>query len=146
MQQNQYPGVFNSTIGVVFLRTPHRGSNSFTEESTLLTAIAASSDLYKNLETDVLETMTSKNGTLLDVADDFITLSVQGKVIRRDDIEEFIVDSKSASFDGHPKYGLEVDHFSLNKFDSPKNPNYVQVQSVIADYYERALESARKSH
>lgn len=131
----------------------------------------------------MLETMTSKNGTLLDVADDFITLSVQGgpevscffeqrssklgKVIGGDDIEvsdswqqgssvgyfpnyqstqEFIVDSKSASFDGHPKYGLEVDHFSLNKFDSPKNPNYIQVQSVIAEYYEKALKGARKNY
>ncbi|KAL4919605.1 hypothetical protein BDW62DRAFT_178723 [Aspergillus aurantiobrunneus] len=160
MQQNKYPSIFDSTIGVVFLGTPHRGSNSFTEESTLLTAIAASSDLYKSLETDVLGSMTSKNGTLLDVADDFITLCVQGgpqvscffeqrssklgKVIGRDDIEEFIVDSKSASFDGHPKYGLEVDHFSLNKFDGPMNPNYIQVQSVIAGYYEQALQNARK--
>ncbi|KAJ5691831.1 hypothetical protein N7462_001254 [Penicillium macrosclerotiorum] len=105
--------------------------------------------------------MTSRNGTLLDVADDFITLCVQGgpkvscffeqrpsklgKVIGRNDIEEFIVDSKSACFDGHPKYGLEVDHFSLNKFDNPKNPNYIQVQSVITDYYKKALKTTRKS-
>jgi len=54
-------------------------------------------------------------------------------------IQEFIVDSKSATFDGHPKYGLEVDHFSLNKFDSPTDPNYVQVRAVIVDLYQRVI-------
>jgi hypothetical protein len=103
MHGSKYPSLFDSCVGVVFLGTPHRGSGSFTRESSLLTAIAASSDLYGSLETGVLETMTSQSGSLLDVADDFITLCVEGgpkvacffeqrssklgKVVGRDDID-----------------------------------------------------------
>ncbi|CAG9938715.1 unnamed protein product [Clonostachys rosea f. rosea IK726] len=147
MRQEKYPGLFDSSVGVVFLGTPHRGSRSFTRESALLAAIAASSDLSKHLETSVLDTMTSDTGSLLDVSDDFITLctdggpeiscffeqrsSKLGKVVGRTDITEFIVDAASATFDGHPKHGLEVDHFSLNKFNGPTNSHYLQVRAEI---------------
>jgi hypothetical protein len=103
MRQNAYPGVFDSSVGVVFLGTPQRGTKSFTKESALLAAIAASSDLSQNLETGVLGSMTSESGDLLDMADDFITLctdggpmitcfyeqraSKLGKIVGRDDIE-----------------------------------------------------------
>ncbi|CAH0045530.1 unnamed protein product [Clonostachys solani] len=158
MRQGKYPGVFDSSIGVVFLGTPHRGSRSFTPESALLAAIAASSDLSKHLETNVLDTMTSDTGSLLDVSDDFITLCIDGgpkiscffeqrssklgKVIGRTDMTEFIVDEVSAIFDGHPKHGLEVDHFSLNKFNSPTNPHYLQVRAEIVRFYKSALQKA----
>lgn len=103
MRQSAYPGVFDSSVGVVFLGTPQRGTKSFTQESALLAAIAASSDLSQNLETGVLGSMTSESGDLLDMADDFVTLCIDGgpmiscfyeqrasklgKVIGRDDIE-----------------------------------------------------------
>jgi len=107
MQPNKYPGFFDSCVGILFLGTPHRGSGSFTQESALLTAIASRSDLYQHLETDVLESMTSRSGSLLDVADDFITLCVNdglsvscffeqrssklGKVIGRNDIQVIVL-------------------------------------------------------
>lgn len=158
MRQEKYPGLFDSSVGVVFLGTPHRGSRSFTRESALLAAIAASSDLSKHLETSVLDTMTSDTGSLLDVSDDFITLctdggpeiscffeqrsSKLGKVVGRTDITEFIVDAASATFDGHPKHGLEVDHFSLNKFNGPTNSHYLQVRAEILRFYKLALKKA----
>lgn len=160
MQQGAYPGLFDSSIGIVFLGTPHRGTKSFTQESALLAAIAASSDLSQNLETGVLDSMTSDDGALLDVADDFIALCVDGgpmiscffeqrssklgKVVGRNDIDEFIVDHTSATFDGHRKYGLELDHFSLNKFNGPDNPNYFQVRAEILRFYQAALKKAER--
>jgi len=78
MHPAKYPSLFDSCIGVIFLGTPHRGSGSFTQDSALLTAIAAASDVYQHLETGVLDAMTSKTGSLLDVADDFISLCVHG--------------------------------------------------------------------
>jgi hypothetical protein len=78
MQQSSYPGIFDLSVGVVFLGTPHRGTKSFAQESALLAAIAASSDLSQNLETGVLGTMTSESGDLLEMADDFITLCNEG--------------------------------------------------------------------
>lgn len=75
---NKYPGIFDSTVGVVFLGTPHHGSGSFTRDSALLRHIAASSDMLKQLDTSILETMTSAYGDLLDVADDFINFCQEG--------------------------------------------------------------------
>ncbi|KAH3999857.1 hypothetical protein HBH64_072750 [Parastagonospora nodorum] len=156
MQQDAYPGVFDSTVGIVFLGTPHRGTQSFTQDSALFAAIAASSDLSRKLETGVLESIASDNGALLDVTDDFVRLCIGGgplitcffeqrpsklgKIVGKDDIDEFIVDQKSATLDGRRKYGLELDHFSLNKFDGPTNPNYVQVRGEILRFYHEAMQ------
>jgi hypothetical protein len=155
MQHDAYPSVFDSSIGIVFLGTPHRGTQSFAKSSALLAAIAASSDLSPKLETGVLNSLASEDGGLLDVTDDFVNLCTKGspmitcffeqrpsklgKVVGRDDIDEFVVDQTSATLDGHRKYGLELDHFSLNKFDGPGNPNYVQVCSEIRRFYDAAL-------
>jgi hypothetical protein len=157
MQQGAYPGVFDSTIGIVFLGTPHRGTHSFTQTSALFAAIAASSDLSRNLEIGVLDSMTSDNGALQDVTDDFVSLcadsgpmitcffeqrpSKLGKIIGKNNITEFIVDKKSAILDEHRRYGLELDHFSLNKFDGPENTNYIQVRAKILHFYHAALKA-----
>ncbi|KAH4194133.1 hypothetical protein HBI44_148440 [Parastagonospora nodorum] len=161
MQDQAYPNIFDSTVGVIFLGTPHRGTQSFKQDSALFAAIAASSELYRdnNIEPGVLKAMESENGSLLDVTDDFTTLCAEtaekgpkitcffeqrssklGKIVGRHDIDEFIVDQKSATLDGHRKYGLELDHFSLNKFDGPKNPNYLQVRGEIIRFYSLAME------
>jgi len=161
MQQDAYPGVFDSTVGIVFLGTPHRGTQSFTQDSALFAAIAASSDLSRKLETGVLEGIASDNGALLDVTDDFVRLCIGGgpmitcfyeqrpsklgKIVGKDDIDEFIVDQKSATLDGHRKYGLELDHFSLNKFDGPTNPNYIQVRGEILRFYHEAMQRVKVS-
>jgi curved DNA-binding protein CbpA len=162
MQQGAYPSVFDSTTGVVFLGTPHRGTQSFTQNSALLAAIAASSELSKHLERGILDSMTSEDGALLEVTDDFLYLCAEsgpmitcffeqrpsklGKVVGRDDITEFIVDQKSATLSGHRKYGLELDHFSLNKFDGPDNASYIQVRAEILRFYREAVhEVDRKS-
>ncbi|KAH3977201.1 hypothetical protein HBI56_048280 [Parastagonospora nodorum] len=155
MQHNAYPGVFDSSVGIVFLGTPHRGTKSFTRNSALFAAIAASSDLSQKFETTVLNSLASEDGGLLDVTDDFVNLcagpgpnitcfyeqrpSKLGKIVGRDDIDEFIVDQNSATLDGHHKYGLELDHFSLNKFDRPNNPNYLQVRAEIRRFYDAAV-------
>ncbi|KAH7085259.1 hypothetical protein BKA63DRAFT_499273 [Paraphoma chrysanthemicola] len=155
MQQNEYPGVFDSSVGIVFLGTPHRGTQSFTRSSALFAAIAASSDVGRKLETEILKSLASEDGGLLDVTDDFVSIctdgrpmitcffeqrpSKLGKIVGRDDIDEFVVDRKSATLDGHRKYGLESDHFSLNKFDGPNNSNYIQVLAEIRRFYDTAL-------
>jgi hypothetical protein len=66
-----YPGIFKSTVGVIFLGTPHRGTNAFTPQSQLLAAIAAQSDLQHRIEPQVLDDLQSENGTILDVSGDF---------------------------------------------------------------------------
>lgn len=95
--------ILNSTIGAVFLGTPHRGTGAFGSQGALLAAIAAQSALYPSMQSDVLDAMKAERGELLDVSEDFLKLSVRaniritcffeqresnlGKMIGRDDIK-----------------------------------------------------------
>lgn len=95
--------ILNSTVGAVFLGTPHRGTGAFGSQSALLAAIAAQTELYLSMESDVLDAMKAERGELLDVSEDFLKLSVRanlritcffeqresnlGKMIGRDDIK-----------------------------------------------------------
>lgn len=83
--------------------TPHRGTEAFLPQNSLLAAIASQSDLQKAIEPGVLNAMISDRGALLDVSDDFVKLcggtgllvtcffeqreSSLGKVIGRNDIQ-----------------------------------------------------------
>ncbi|KAI9771574.1 MAG: hypothetical protein M1839_002767 [Geoglossum umbratile] len=152
--ERSFPGILNSTVGVVFLGTPHRGSKAFLPQSDLLAAIASQSDLQSGIEPGVLGAMRSDSGATLDVAEDFADLcrsaellvtcffeqrkSSLGKVIGRSDIQQFIVPEESATFDGHPRYGLPLDHFSLNKFTDPDNGNFKDVCGEITRMYRVA--------
>lgn len=95
--------ILKSTVGAVFLGTPHRGTGAFGSQSALLAAIAAQTDLYLSMESEVLDAMKVERGELLDVSEDFLKLSVRenlritcffeqresnlGKMIGRDDIK-----------------------------------------------------------
>jgi hypothetical protein len=103
LREGTFPGIIASSIGVIFLGTPHRGSRSFLPQSALLTAIAEHSDLYGGIEPEVLDTMRSDDGALLEVAEDFTDLcrdkglevacffeqrkSNLGKIIGKDNIQ-----------------------------------------------------------
>jgi hypothetical protein len=50
-----------------------------------------------------------------------------------------VVDEISGCIDGHPKYGLALDHFRLNKFSSPNDGNYKVVREEIRRLAERAI-------
>ena len=69
-----FPGILTSSVGVIFLGTPHRGSKSFLPQSALLASIAAQSDLHGRIEPEVLSAMRSDSGASLDVAEDFADL------------------------------------------------------------------------
>ena len=57
-----------------------------------------------------------------------------------------MVPEESATFDGHPRYGLPLDYFSLNKFPGPDNGNFKDVCGEITRLYGVAMQNllARK--
>ena len=52
-----------------------------------------------------------------------------------------MVPEESATFDGHPRYGLPLDHFSLNKFPGPDNGNFKDVCGEITRLYGVAMQN-----
>jgi len=73
----QRPGLFDSTIGVIFLGTPHSGTVTFTSRGVSTKAILTVIAMYSELRQDpeVLSGLESERGTLLEVSQDFLTLS-----------------------------------------------------------------------
>jgi hypothetical protein len=53
-------------------------------------------------------------------------------------VQEVIVDQDSATWPGVDKLQLESDHFKLNKYDSPKDPNFVKVSNEIKATAQKA--------
>ncbi|KAK7739590.1 hypothetical protein SLS63_001936 [Diaporthe eres] len=150
--------ILKSTVGAVFLGTPHRGTGAFGSQSALLAAIAAQTDLYLSMESEVLDAMKVERGELLDVSEDFLKLSVRenlritcffeqresnlGKMIGRDDIKQFVVDETSAKLGANRAIGLPTDHFKLNKFAAPEDGNYLDVAGEVSRLYTEALKLA----
>jgi hypothetical protein len=103
----QTSGLVDSTVGVIFLGTPHSGTVTFTPRGAshrpVLAAIALHSELRK--EPNVLADLESEDNTLLDVSQAFLKLcqspgldlrvinffeqriSSVGKQLGRDDIQ-----------------------------------------------------------
>ena len=57
--------------------------------------------------------------------------------------QEFVVDQASATLGSYPSRGLPLDHYSLNKFASPKDGNFRMVQAAIKKLYTIALDRGR---
>ncbi|KAI3338180.1 hypothetical protein F4824DRAFT_459924 [Ustulina deusta] len=167
--KGKYPGISNSTAGMVFLGTPFHGIASDSGMTTM-------GELYRtivesNVQTqdNVLHTIAHDNDVLVNTVSEFGTLlesslnSVKPKIFcfyeqkaskiaqRVAGISgvkpEFLVTESSGTLLGHGKEGLPLDHFSMNKFVSANDNNYKSVRRQILDMNEngRALAEALRS-
>ncbi|KAF3913606.1 hypothetical protein ABW20_dc0102989 [Dactylellina cionopaga] len=142
-----YPGIFASTTGMIFIGTPHQGAGkSLHSQGQIYQAIAAN-----NMQTEagILRTLEEGNETLVDVVREFtrhVNLkpppvnvfcffeqksTIVGKIVKDNSIQEFVVDESSGVLHGHPYTGLPLDHFNLNKYKSPRDRNFIRVKNEI---------------
>ena len=68
----QWPGLFSSTTGVVFLGTPHRGTGDMTSRGMLDTMIQQYSQV--RIEDAVLESLNAENESLNDIRREFVKI------------------------------------------------------------------------
>lgn len=153
-QQSEYPNIFRSVVGCVFLGTPFRGTKS--KHKALLVAgiiekigLGVPSDLIKLLDEDseILEDLLSKFSMLAREShmriicffeqhpSDLTDLIYKGPHPK---LEEVIVEQKSAHIDGHPAFELAADHFELNKFTGPKDGRFLAVADEIKATVQKA--------
>ncbi|KAH7000576.1 hypothetical protein EDB80DRAFT_618126, partial [Ilyonectria destructans] len=154
-QGSGYTEIAGSTVGVVFLGTPHRGSAA-AAWATLITSLAPP---QFSSEKRILKDLEERSGTSTDRLHDFSrwlfheSVSVVccyeqlltdygsrvGSIGGMLSFKELVVPEASACIDGHHKIPLHADHFKINKFYGLNDPSFKLVYPEI----ERMVRSAR---
>ena len=154
LRQSDYPNIFMSIVGCVFLGTPFRGTKS-TNKATILAQMAETVGL--GVDSGLVRVLEEKSETLKDLLSDFsasakesnmhifcffeqhasdmINLIFKGSPFKH---KEMIVEEDSAHIDGYQTGALASDHFGLNKFTGPKDGRYISVSGEIKIAVQKA--------
>ncbi|OBT53414.1 hypothetical protein VE04_05677 [Pseudogymnoascus sp. 24MN13] len=161
---SKYKCIAESTVGVIFLGTPHRGC----EAAKWGVLIASLGGLLGSAEKGILEGLQKQSGTLKDRLHDFSSWLFSESIpvvcyweqlgtdystrlgplgFLKPMLKKVVVDETSACIDGHKKISLHTDHFKINKFYSPDDPSFLQVYPEIVRMAQSAEEmlSRRRS-
>lgn len=141
--------VYVSTFGILFLGTPHNGSD-VAKWGLLLhkictsvlpkKVIEGSPQLIKALQTNN-ETLQHINSLFADIMSRFhIYLFHETRSMDVKGTREIIVDEASAApyFEGVERGGIEADHSHMCKFDDENSPGYEVVAEAILRYSRQA--------
>ncbi|EXM20360.1 hypothetical protein FOTG_11726 [Fusarium oxysporum f. sp. vasinfectum 25433] len=146
-RQSDFAEIGESTVGVVFLGTPHRGCAA-ASWGAMITSLAPP---QFDCEDRILKDLEENSSALADRLHDFsrwlfvesvpvvcffeqlVTdlASRLGPLRRFMSWRELIVPEKTACIDGHHKISLEADHFKINKFYGPNDPSFKLVYPEI---------------
>lgn len=157
-----YPGIYDSITGMIFLGTPHQGSG-ISEMGTVGKIYEVISQQRLQIEGGLLQTIAHDNTILVDTVADF-TREVKQRVgppelfcffERRstsvgiiaglkDYPKEFVVDESSGTLPGYEKRGLQLDHFTMNKFSSNEDYHYIAVVGELVKMVEKAKDIMRE--
>jgi len=147
LRQNDFPSIFPSVAGCIFLGTPFHGTKTQSKAMVLAEmaetiGMGVSSSLLKLLEKD--------SEVLIRMLDEFVRLTNDAQIrvfcffeSEKSDIaavlikklpfkaQELVVDKESATYPGVESLQLASDHFKLNKYSGPKDGNFVSVSNEI---------------
>ncbi|PVF90896.1 hypothetical protein CPB86DRAFT_508917 [Serendipita vermifera] len=142
--------VLRSTVGVVFLGTPHRGAHS----AQIGSIVAQAADLLGlGWKKQLLETLKYESKDVLNVDEEFAWVSASKELVCFYETKEtsrlgLVVTQPSASLHRHGTRNISMDcnHSQMNKFRSREDPNYVKVaQEVQRMVHETLYERGHKS-
>ncbi|KAG8531939.1 uncharacterized protein KY384_003575 [Bacidia gigantensis] len=161
LHDTDFPGVVQSTAGVIFLGTPHRGSKSQSkaaviaaiasamgcgEDTSLLKAVEKDSEMLHDLLYDFTRTVNTASIPLFCFFEQHksdISKIVKPRGSFLPAYKELVVDENSGCIDGFPKLGLACDHFQMCKFSDPENPNFRLICQEIRSFVDTAPERVR---
>ncbi|KAJ6780463.1 hypothetical protein PWT90_01829 [Aphanocladium album] len=154
--RSEYLSIAESTIGVLFMGTPHRGSRAaswgaliatlappgIVTEDRLLRDLKALSDSQADRLRDFSHWLFSESVQVVCAFEQLVTdyssrVGVVGKLLG---IRELIVPESSACIDGHEKLSLRANHLKINKFYGADDPSFKLVYPQIIKMAERAEE------
>lgn len=166
---SDYPGIYNSITGMIFLGTPFQGS-CLSNMGTGGENTGTVGEIYQvirqqnlKIEDGLLQTIAHDNTILVDTVADF-TREIQkrtappglfcfferrstpiGKIANlKDRPMEFAVNESSGTLPGYGKLGLALDHFNMNKFGSNKDNHYISIIEELLHLTENTKDIMRK--
>ncbi|KAL8725863.1 MAG: hypothetical protein Q9166_007084 [cf. Caloplaca sp. 2 TL-2023] len=153
---DKWPGIYKSTIGILFFGTPFRGAGGL-NQSEMLLAIQSQYD-DDQIQGSSLNILAPGNETLMDLMELFFETrqdknmthvacffeqkpSNVGAIYKGSRIQKFVVDESSGCLDqseSTEKYLLSRDHFNMNKFGKPTEEDFQTVREAIETMVEQA--------
>ncbi|CAG8690513.1 1637_t:CDS:2, partial [Acaulospora colombiana] len=121
--------ILGSTVGMIFLGTPHRGAHSAQLGSIL---VQAATLLGASCKKELLKTLVYESKEVLKLDEQFAWVSSS---------KELVVTQPSASIhrQGARNISLDCNHSQMNKFGSKDDSNYVKVAGELQRMVEQAL-------
>lgn len=147
--------IFVSTYGILFLGTPHNGSD-IAKWGTLLQSICSAVLPKKVMETSsqLVTSLRTNNETLQNINVLFADMLPRFHICffhetRSTDVKgsrQVIVDESSASppVEGAERAGIEADHISMCKFEDENAPGYEVVADALQRYSDESLGLIKK--
>jgi hypothetical protein len=144
-QHEDYRGIYVSTYGIIFLGTPHTGS----EMGSWAVTLQAMSDAvvpkaFWHSESILLKTLKKDNETLQNINSHFLDIYQRFKIMMAHEnhatdlkgTKMLVVDAQSASpqLPGVGYFSIEATHSGMCKFDSKNAPGYRTVATTIRDW------------
>ncbi|KAI1139183.1 hypothetical protein F5Y05DRAFT_412283 [Hypoxylon sp. FL0543] len=148
-QHEDYRSIYVSTYGIIFLGTPHTGSD-IAAWGTMLQAMsdAVVPRTFFQSESVLLKTLKRDNETLQNINSHFLDIYQRFKILmahenHKTDLKGtrmLIVDAQSAGpqLPGVTYYAIEATHSGMCKFESRNAPGYRTVATAIRDWVHDA--------
>ncbi|RYP23166.1 hypothetical protein DL765_001251 [Monosporascus sp. GIB2] len=148
-QHEDYRSIYVSTYGIVFLGTPHTGSD-MAAWGTVLQAMsdAVVPKSFFQSESVLLKTLKRDNETLQNINNHFLDIYQRFKILmahenHKTDLKGarmLIVDANSAGpqLPGVTYYAIEATHSGMCKFESKNAPGYRTIVTAIRDWVGEA--------
>ncbi|KAM3549052.1 hypothetical protein MY1884_008914, partial [Beauveria asiatica] len=159
-QDSEYSSIAQSTVGVVFLGTPHRGSPAaswgaliaslapprLVTEDRLLKDLEEQSDSQADRLRDFSRWLFSESVPAVCAFEQLVTdySSRAGAVVKFMGSPKLVVPESSACIDGHHKISLHTDHLKINKFYGADDPSFKLVYPQILRMAEGADETLNR--
>lgn len=143
--------VYVSTYGIVFLGTPHNGSD-LAKWGSLLQHIASATlpRKYFDSSSHLVDALKTNNETLQNINVQFneiiprlhLYLFYEAKPMDMKGTKAFVVDMESAAplFQGAERMAIEKDHSTMCKFEDERSAGYFDVARALQRYTGRAPE------
>ncbi|ROV88121.1 hypothetical protein VMCG_10440 [Cytospora schulzeri] len=156
LNSHDFPGIYKSITGMLFLGTPFQGSVALQSQGKLFDIIVRT---QHHVQENIIHTLAYNNDELVATVFNFTRdINIRrsaapelfcfyeqratnvGAIVGMETTPEFVVDETSGTLSCAQKQGMPLDHFRMNKFEGEQDNNYECVRDQIIDMRDKSAE------